>query len=286
MIHYNLFLTTSRKEIHSVKILAVDNEVPALNILSRAILEAQPDADLRSYQRISDVIRAVRMEGFRPDVAFLDIEMPGMSGLELASVIKITYPNVNIIFVTGYSSYALDAMALRPSGYILKPATREKIQIEFENLRNPPARTVPPKAMRVQCFGSFEVFLNEKPLKFSRLKSKELLAYLIDRRGAGSTSSEIAAVLWEDDVYDRSRQKQLSVIRLELMKSLKEIGYEHIIIKNRDAMAVDITAFDCDYYMALDGDSVAVNAFMGEYMMPYSWAEMTTGALTMKFRSL
>ena len=110
-----------------------------------------------------------------------------------------------------------------------------------------------------------------------------MLAYLVDRRGASCTLAEIGAILWEDSIYDRSRQKQLSVIRLDLLKSLQRAGIEEILVKARNALSVDPDAFDCDYYMALEGDSVAVNSFIGEYMMPYTWAEFTNGGLNSKF---
>ena len=266
-----------------MKILTTDNEIPALNILDRAIREAVPGAELRSFSRASEAMREIRENGFRPDVAFLDIEMPGMSGLELAKVIKITYPAVNIVFVTGFSQYAIDAMAQRPSGYVMKPATKEKILEELQNLRNPPARVSEPKPVRVQCFGNFEVFVRGEPVQFLRARSKELLAYLIDRRGASCTAAEIAEVLWEDGVYDRSRQKQLAVIRSDLVKSLAQAGAASLLVKGRDSLSVDAQAFDCDYYMALEGDSVAINQFMGEYMMPYAWAEFTAGGLTDRY---
>jgi len=174
-------------------------------------------------------------------------------------------------------------MELRPSGYIMKPATRDKVIKEIENLRNPPARTVAAKRVRIQCFGSFEIFVDEKPIKFMRAKSKEMLAYMVDRHGAGCSSAEMANALWEDGIYDRSRQKQISVIRLDLIKSLTQAGADDIIIKSRDVMSVNPEKFDCDYYMALEGDMVMVNSFMGEYMMPYPWAETTNAALTSKF---
>lgn len=88
-----------------MKIIAVDNEIPALNILTRAISEARPDAQLRTFHRTSDAIHAIRDEGFHPDVAFLDIEMPGMTGLELprssrspipasTSSLSLVFPNM------------------------------------------------------------------------------------------------------------------------------------------------------------------------------------------------
>lgn len=266
-----------------MRILTVDNEKPALNILNRAIAEAVPDAEVRSFTKASEALREIRENGFRPDVAFLDIEMPGMTGLELAKVIKITYAAVNIVFVTGFSQYAIDAMAQRPSGYVMKPATKEKIEDELSNLRNPPQRTEAPKPIRIQCFGNFEVFINGEPVPFLRAKSKELLAYLVDRRGASCAASEIASVLWDDGMYDRSRQKQLAVIRSDLYKSLLPFDAGNILVRGRDSLAVNPENFDCDYYMALAGDSVAVNQFMGEYMMPYAWAEFTTGGLVSKY---
>ena len=134
-----------------------------------------------------------------PDVAFLDIEMPGMTGLELALQMKKTCPNLNIIFVTGYSSYALEAIEMHSSGYIMKPATKDKIKTELDNLRSPIEPTIEKKERNIQvhCFGNFEILLDGKPVPFHRSKAKELLAYLVDRKGAGIERAELAAALWE-----------------------------------------------------------------------------------------
>jgi two-component SAPR family response regulator len=266
-----------------MKILAVDNERPALEILERAIMEAVSDAEMKSFSHAGEAVRAVRENGFRPDVAFLDIEMPGMTGLELAKQLKLAWPAVNIVFVTGFSQYAFDAMEQRPSGYVMKPVTREKILLELNNLRNPPERKASPKRVCIQCFGGFRVFAGGQAVTFHRAKSKEMLAYLVDRRGAGCSAAALASILWEDGIYDRSRQKQLAVIRSDLARTLEEVGAEDILVKARDSLAVNPDAFECDYYRALAGDSVAVNQFMGEYMSPYAWAEYTTGALEEKY---
>lgn len=209
--------------------------------------------------------------------------MPRISGIEFAKQLKMLCPHVNIIFVTGFSQYAMDALALRPSGYLMKPATSQKVLDELKYLRNPPQRKDASKRIQVKCFGSFEVFCDNYPVQFLRAKSKEMLAFLVDRHGSGCTSAEIADALWDDGVYDRSRQKQFSVIRLDLIKSLKQAGIEDILVMNHGEMSVDITKFDCDYYDALAGDSVAINSFMGEYMLQYSWAEYITSRLSTRF---
>lgn len=266
-----------------MKILAVDNECAALRILCRAIESAVPDAEVRSCLRVDETLTELRENGFQPDVAFLDIEMPGMTGLELAKTIKIMYPAANIVFVTGFSEYAMEAMAQRPSGYVMKPATREKILAELQNLRTPPPRISQPKAIRVQCFGAFEVFVNGEPIAFRSPKAKELLAYLVDRRGAGCTAAELSEVLWDDGVYDRARQKQMAALRGELFKQLKSCRAAQMLIRFHNSLAIDRETFDCDYYMALEGDSVAINCFQGEYLLPYCWAECTASGLAVKY---
>ncbi len=267
-------------------IYAADDEQLLLDDLNESIMAAAPYAELFSFTGASKLLAYLRSGAHKPDVAFLDIEMPGMTGLELAQYIKETAPNVNIIFVTEFSQYALEALALRPSGYVMKPATKEKIAAELDNLRNPPERTVPAKKIRVQCFGDFEIFVDDVPVAFTRAKSKELLAYLIDRRGARCTANKQADILWDDGIYDRSRQKQLSTFRSDMIKSLRSAGADSIITGTKNNMVVDPQMFDCDYYMALSGDTIAINSFTGEYMAGYSWAEFTTAALIKKLGGL
>lgn len=70
-------------------------------------------------------------------VALLDIEMPGTGGIDLARRLIAMYPAINIIFVTGYKQYALDAHELYCSAFLLKPVDRRKLKKAFENLRRP-----------------------------------------------------------------------------------------------------------------------------------------------------
>ena len=134
--------------------------------------------------------------------------------------------------------------------------------------------------MQVQTFGNFDVFINGKPLAFSRLKAKEAFAYLIDRKGSSITTAELASILWEEREYDRSLQNQTQVIISCLMRTLKDNDLSDIIIKKRNQMAVDKSKIKCDYYDFLNLDAAAVNAYQGEYMSNYSWAEMTAAMLS------
>jgi len=135
---------------------------------------------------------------------------------------------------------------------------------------------------RVQTFGNFDIFVNNKPLVFGRLKAKEAFAYLIDRKGSSVTIAELASILWEDREYDRSLQNQTQVIISSMMKTFKDNSIEDIVIKNRNQIAVNRLKIKCDYYDYLNLDVSAINAYKGEYMSNYSWAEMTAGELAAK----
>lgn len=259
-----------------MNMIAVDDEQLALDNLVGKLKKVRPNAEIRGFTDPRTALTEIE-NGFRPDVAFLDIEMYGMNGIELALRFKKAFPSVNLIFVTGFSEYAQDAFAIHASGYVTKPVSTERINEELENLRHP----VPGKKSHiiVQTFGNFEIFVDGKPVKFKRIRTKELLAYLVDRRGAGLTMAELAAVLYENRQYDRSLQNQLRVHISDLIKTLKSVHASEMILKERNFISVDVSRFNCDYYRFLNGELPVINTFAGEYMANYSWAEFTTGLL-------
>ena len=154
-----------------------------------------------------------------------------------------------------------ETFPLHASGYLLHPVSDEQVAAELSDLRYPPAET--PEKLRVQTFGNFAVFYRGQPVRFHRTRTRELFAYLIDRRGAGSTMGELVSILWEGRPDTPGVRSQLRSLIADLRKQ-------------RDLIAVDPERVDCDYYHYLDGDE---GAFRGEYMSNYSWAEMTLGGL-------
>lgn len=214
------------------------------------------------------------------DAAFLDIEMRGMSGMTLGERLIALFPDINLIYTTGYSEYAVQAIDMRCSGYVLKPVTADKIRHELEHLRNP----VPDKGesrLYARTFGKFEVYVDGRPLKFKYQKTKELLAYLIDRRGDPVSIADVMSVLWEDDSPDSSHVSYLKNIRTDLIKTLEESGCTECIVRSRGEIGVVTSAIDCDYYDYLDNQGVegSDRLFRGEYMSQYSWGEYTLASL-------
>ncbi|WP_405355404.1 response regulator [Ruminococcus sp.] len=254
-----------------MKILAADDEALALEMLVDSIKEVKPDAEIFEFSKPSKLLEFAAEN--QCDVAFLDIHMRGMTGVELAKKLKEAYPKINIIFVTGFDQYTGDAMMMKASGYIMKPVTPEKIKEELDDLRHP----IEPKSnavLRVQCFGNFDVFTPDgSPVHFERSKSKEVFAYLVHRHGSSCTIKEIAAALFEDEPYDSKQQAYLQKIMSAMMKSLKNIGAEKVVNKKYNSLSVNTAMLDCDYYRFEELDAGAVNSYMNEYMSQYYWAE-------------
>lgn len=252
-------------------ILALDDEPGALKILCRAIESAQPDAQLYRFTQTEQALSFA--EGSPVDVAFLDIRMPGITGLEVAKRMKKMHPALNVIFTTGFSEYAIDAIRLRSSGYLMKPVTKNDVALELAQLRNPVKNPDIDKRIHIHTFGAFEVFVDGMPLIFHRERAKEVLAYLVDRRGSTVTRKGLAAALFEDREYTRTTQAYLTQLVNHLRKTLSDATVGDLLICEYNAYAVNTGAFTCDAYDYLDGDPGAINLFHGEYMSQYSWAE-------------
>jgi two-component SAPR family response regulator len=258
-------------------IIAVDDEPLALGLLVRSIQEAYPSARINKFQSGHEALHF--LESNRCDVAFLDIHMRGIDGLTLAKKIKEQTPQCNLIFVTGYSDYAGNAMSMHASGYIIKPVSAEAIQAELEDLRHPV--TLQPNALlRIRCFGNFEVFsASGEPVKFNRTKAKELFAYLVYRRGSSCSTRELAAVLFEDNEYSTKQMLYLQKIISSMMQTLREHNASDVIHKTYNAIALNDQSVDCDYYRFLNMDVPSINTYTGEFMTQYSWAEFVAGYL-------
>lgn len=267
-------------------ILAIDDERLALESLIFSLKGALPDAEVHGFitpEGALEFARNLHKESDRPlDLAFLDVVMSTMSGLELAARLKKIFPDVRIIFVTGYSDYAYDAYRLHAKGYILKPVSKALIQEELDHMNLFQETKGPQKRVQVHTFGTFDVFVDQKPLSFSRSRAKELLAYLVDRQGNGVTLSNICAVLFEDSSGAKGNKKHAQNVISSLRRALEGAGAEDILVKKWNYLALDIEKVDCDYYRFLEGDIDAINTFHGEYMSNYSWAELTTAFLNQR----
>ena len=251
--------------------ITVDDERPMLNALTE-IVKASPDIkDVYDFSACSAALEWVSENSV--DVAFLDINMRGMGGLALAEKIMEIHPDCKIVFCTGYEEYALSAIQLRCSGYLVKPITQEDVQKEIDHIKS---KNPDISLLDVKCFGNFEVLKNGEALTFKRTKAKELFAVLVDRNGAGMTGKQICAVMWPENTDDVKNMDYLRHLVGDLKKALAQVGAEKVFCQEGYNYRIDTTRINCDYYNYL---KTGKPQFLGEYMMQYSWAEATLSLL-------
>ena len=251
--------------------IAVDDEILMLGALAAAV-EASPD--IRSVAKFSDCEDALEYVKNNPtDIAFLDINMRVMGGLALAEKIIAERPDCKIVFCTGYEEYAISAFKLHASGYLMKPISASDVQGEINNIKGVKQKE---KVLTVNCFGNFEVYAKGEALMFKRLKTKELFAFLVDRKGAGMTAKQICAVLFPDDTDDTKNGAYLRQLVMDLKNTLKGVGAENVLCHDTPCYRVDTNLIKCDYISYCESGKPE---FHGEYMTQYSWAEETCAML-------
>ncbi len=247
-------------------IIAVDDKITSLKALVDAIYKAEPKAVVHPFQRSTEALDYIKEAPC--EIAFMEIQMPEINGIELAKRMKMENPFINIIFATEYSDYMGEAFAIHASGYLMKPITSDAVRTELDNLRHPVS--VSRGKVLFQCFGNFEVYIDGEPIDFKYGKTKEYLAYMVDRRTM-CTNDEVVAALWECEVSG----SYLRTIRKDMFDTFKKYGCEDIFIKQWGALGIDISRVSCDYLDWLAGMPGAMNQYRGEYMSQYSWAEIT-----------
>lgn len=259
-----------------MKIVCVDDERLLMEDTVALCQTLEQADDVKGFTKPADALRHLEEEG--ADVALLDIDMPGMSGIELGRAIRKRWPRMQIIFLTGYPQYALEAYEAHPSGYLLKPVKRDRLAAEIAYAASN-VQTKRVGRIEARTFGNFDLLVDGRPMAFKQAKCKELLAYLIDRRGASVTRREAFSILWEDRQYDRPMQKQLDTIIRLLRATLTDNGIGEIFELQSAAMRIVPDGISCDAWRYLAGDRDAIGAFCGEYMSNYAWARMTEGYL-------
>lgn len=209
--------------------------------------------------------------------AFLDMEMASMHGLQLARELHAINENINVVFVTAFSNFALEAFAADAVGYILKPYTREEVRKELRKVAryNPLAEQL----VSITTIPFFAVHIDGVELRIPNSKCKEMLAFFVDRGGVAASAGDIIACLWPDRPKDESTGTLLRVTYNRLLHLLEEAGIGYILeSRNRQRWLVK-ERVDCDLYRILAGDMNAGKGYAGEYLREYSWAECTNARL-------
>ena len=259
--------------------LTVDDNPNVLQSVRDGLLRLDPNGTHRIAASGDEALELVAQ--FPPDVIFLDVEMPGLNGLEVAQWLNTFRPQTNIVFITGHAEYALSALELYASGFLLKPISEEQLDEALRHLRYPVSTSARafPKRLKAQCFGQFEVWCGDKPVVFQRRKTKELFAYLIDRNGALCSMGQLISFFWPEAPGDTAHASHLRMLIADLQTTLTDCGFGEALVRSRGMLGVNPSLLDCDYFHYLSGSPEGKQSFHGEYMSQYSFGESTLAKL-------
>ncbi|MDU1910622.1 LytR/AlgR family response regulator transcription factor [Fusobacterium sp.] len=261
-----------------MKYLVLDDEILAAEYLAALIYEVDEKAEVVTA---INPVKSLELAKQKFHVCFIDIQMPGLNGIEFANELKKLYPKTNFIFVTGYSDYMGEAFRLDASDYIMKPANVEQVRHALENLRYSAPRGLAEKEkqrIQITCFGNFDILIDGKPVKFKFDKTKELLAYLVHRKGARCTSKEVIVNLWEEDGHD----SYYRMLKKDLQDVLNKLGCEKIIYRERGQIGLaNLEDIQCDYFKWKENTAEGRKLYHGEYMAQYSWGKEVNAFLDM-----
>jgi len=252
-----------------MKVLIVDDEPLVLKDTARIIGKAiadfykSTDYQLITCDNSSEAISIVGEE--HPDVIFLDIDMPNMSGLDVAERTIGLSPDSNIIFVTGYPNYSIDAWNTRASGFLLKPINETDILKAFERLRRP---LIINKKLEIRCYGGFHVSFGGQRIHFARKKSIEMLAVLVDAAGSEVSVEKIRAYLWNEDDDNEGKKSYVRVLASDINATLREVGVDNALINTFGGYAINRNKVVCDHFDYLDKK---IDRPKGEYMPQFDW---------------
>lgn len=252
-----------------MKIICVDDEKPVLDnfqLKTKGMLEVD---GLEVFDNSYAALEWAKSNQI--DVAFLDIEMPQLDGIELARRLKQIDENIRVIYMTAYEQYALDAFRIDALGYVLKPYDEEDIKHELQKAIRMKGK--PKKKVKIQTMPSFSVLVDDEVLRFERAKPEELLALLVDRAENGVTAGDAISCLWPERMADESTQTLYRVTFHRLMEVLKKAGVEFIIGSEGRKRYIKMEQIECDLYQLLAGNEQVLQKYSGEYLRQYSWAE-------------
>ncbi|NMI05804.1 response regulator [Paenibacillus sp. SZ31] len=275
-----------------MKAILVDDEPLALNHLAEE-LERISDLDIigkyRSPRQALEHIVQVR-----PNVVFLDIEMPEMSGIELAERILQQLPATKIVFVTVYDEYAVKAFELNSLDYLLKPLQTERLEKTIHRLllTSDPTERFPDSQVMLHCLGPLQFEKAGSPpitIRWKTFKAQELFSFLLQYRDKPVRKQVLLEQLWPEiewkrgvtqlytAIYQIRKQLQSEQVNIQIsnldegyMLQLNGASLDMDTWEKRVAEAPAVTALTMDLHLQIS--SLYKGPYLGE--TTYLWAEM------------
>ncbi|WP_281274595.1 response regulator [Brevibacillus nitrificans] len=272
----------------------MDDERLAIQYMEKILDGIEGIAIVGRYQ---DSVKALHdIPNLRPDVVFLDVEMPERDGIEIAEEISLLLPDIDIVFVTAYEEYAVKAFELDALDYVLKPVQRERLQKTLKRLQKEKEwmaeekRTGPPQT-RIHCFQSLQIEVagdGLQTIRWRTAKAQELFAFLIHRRGKPVRKDYLLELFWTDMEWKKGYSLLYTTV-YQIRKTLERLGIGLKITNHEDGYLLELGGISLDVeewesqlrsLPPISEDSLSkhmelIEQYRGDYFAEYDylWAE-------------
>lgn len=220
-----------------MRVVCIDDEHLSLNYIKRQLERLENINVIGTFTNPLEGKNFILKEVV--DVVFLDIEMPPLNGMEIAAQILKKRPNVIIIFVTAFASFAVDAFEINAMDYLVKPVRFDRLQITINRIEEQlkaRGKDGAPSTNKLKIRIAPSLAFEEEPNVFKALawrtsKTQELFIYLLQNNGVIIEKSAIIDLLWDE----YNLEKAYSLLYTTIYNIRKQIKpYEpHIVLHNR-----------------------------------------------------
>lgn len=234
-----------------MKVIIVDDEKPMLLIMEKMI-SSIPGIEITGvFESAPDAFEFIRQN--RVDMVFADIKMPEECGLDFARRIASEFPDIDIVFVTSYDQYAMDAFEVYAFDYMVKPVSRERLENTVKRALQRHAHTLQFRRendngkLSVYCLGGLKIqYMDGTRVHLSSSKSAEMLSYLIAHKGKYVSKWSIL-----EDIFSgmpaQNAETYLNTTIYKLRKSLERFGLKEIIISSSEGYTIEIQDVYIDF---------------------------------------
>ncbi len=237
-----------------IKAVLIDDEQLALTTLEKKLAEFPDVQVLHCY--LGTEFKLHDLHHLDVDVIFLDMEMGELTGLDLADSIQLTYPNIQIVFVTAHADYAVRAFEINSLDYLLKPVTSARLkktlgrlQEALDQIKGPSTTYLKNSEIpfEIKCFKEFQCIHNGQPIAFKTTKTKELFAYFVIHRDVPIHRDVLIEALWPDQDYKKSKIN-LHTCLSYLRKLLNNYGFSDCISLVNHSYIFSLRTISCDLH--------------------------------------
>lgn len=285
--------------------IIIDDEKPAIEVLKLLLEKTGQICVVGSF--MSAVQALSEVQNLKPDVAFLDIEMPEMSGLELAEKIIEAGIDIEIVFVTAYNKYALEAFRVNAIDYILKPLSSDDISQTITRLKkvrpSQDSPQMPADKGRIYCFGRLLVYGAGcgKAVKWRTSKAEELFAFMLQNLNNEVSKWIITQVLWpecETEKLNVHLHTTIYIIKKTLLSA--NIKFDFTFTNGRYKLELPDVYIDAAEFEAITNAEITLSAasierykkalcvYKGNYLEEneYLWSQSKAEEYSLRYRSL